>query len=131
MPSGSSISSILPSQSLSLPSQISGVGPTAPTQLKPPSPVHSATPSLHSGMAPLAIMSTGVWGYLVVSKTGLHLSLMLTGSPSSTLPLQSLSSPSHFSGMGPFSPWQLILPPSHAVEPCSHSPSSVPHGWGV
>src|SRR5262249_38266007 len=52
---------------------------------------------------------------------------------SSTLPLQSLSRPSHTSGDGPLPPMQVRTPPEHCMVPAVHTPT--PHlpdgqqGW--
>src|SRR5690606_10576242 len=93
------------SQSSSRSLQTSGIGPTAPTQVSDPE-THASVPLLHSpvSMPQLAPPS---------------------GSPSSTMPSQSLSRPSQRSGLGPVSPMQTRAPPMQVSTPSSHSPSSV------
>ena len=74
--------SAVPSQSLSSPSHVSVVGPTAPVQDGTP-PVHSTVPSAHSPtLEPQGTPMPGM-------------------DPSSAVPSQSLSRPSHTSAVGP------------------------------
>src|SRR5512140_2939530 len=86
-PGGVTPSSTLPLQSLSFPSQTSGLGPTTAQVIFPPEQVE--IPDLHSPtLLPQATPTPGIDGW--------------PGSGgSSTTPSQSLSRPSHTSGVGP------------------------------
>src|SRR4051812_44795748 len=98
----------MPLQSLSLPSQISGVGPTAPTQVIMPA-VHAVRPCLHS---PTLLPQT----WPTCGKL-----------PLSTVPSQLLSMPSHVSGLGAFGFEQTQPPaPEHTREPWLHGGVSAP-----
>src|SRR5690349_14294204 len=92
--------SIMPSQSLSLPSQISGTGPV-PLQVSTPL-TQVVTPGVHSPT--LLPQGPPVPGRL----------------PSSIMLLQSLSMPSHVSGAGVFEGVQLQLPPVQISVPLLH-----------
>src|SRR6266850_2238850 len=99
--------SVIPSQSLSRPSQVSAVGPTPPTQVRDP-PVHCVAPNEHS---PVSVPHCAP----------------PPGLPLSITPSQSLSKPSQISVTGPTPPTQTNDPPVHCVAPKEHSPVSVPH----
>src|SRR4051794_32923403 len=82
--------SALPSQSLSLPSQISALGPMQPSQTMPFVPRHTSLPPLHTPTPTLA-----------GSRFGHTQSLPTVGkAPLSTTPSQSSSRPLHVSVMG-------------------------------
>src|SRR5436305_246790 len=87
-----SLSSTTPLQSLSIPSQISGLGPLDPEQSFAPL-VHTTTPGLHWPMQ-LASIPPGQ-----AEPQAPPTSVSLDGS--STIPLQSSSSPLQVSGIGP------------------------------
>ena len=98
--------SFVPSQSLSRPSQTSGVGGTSPTQSSTPA-VQARVPGEHSPTSlPQAVPT---WETL-----------------SSMVPLQLLSRPSHTSGTGPFGFLQAQEPPSHASVPLLQGAVSAP-----
>src|SRR5450631_3074993 len=97
--------SMTPSQSLSLPSQISVVGPTPPWHFQPSLPRQAKVPGRHSQNM----------GWPAAMPAGLQLSPGGT-TPSSTLPLQSLSLPSQSSAVGPTES-QMILPPLQMDRP--------------
>src|SRR4051812_39717840 len=99
--------SLTPSQSLSLPSQISGVGLTPPTQESTPA-LHWSVPGLHSPtLLPQAVPT------------------FIT--PLSMLPSQSLSSPSQTSGVGSLAPLQTQPPAWQSSAPWLHAGvASVP-----
>src|ERR1041385_5308022 len=101
-----------PSQSSSMPLQVSGVAP--------PPPVHTSVPAAQGNRlvrhAPIELPHT--W----LASIGL----------SSTTPLQSSSRPLQRSGVGPTSPAHCRLPPTQIVWPSRHSPTLfVPHAWPV
>src|SRR5690349_12211674 len=100
--------SIVPSQSLSLPSQTSGDGGTSLAQSSTPE-LHTRAPCMHS---PLVIpQAWPTWGRL----------------PSSAVPLQSLSMPSQVSPAGPLGFWQTQPEaPAQASEPLLQGGASVP-----
>src|SRR5690606_38906180 len=50
-----------------------------------------------------------------------------SGSPSSTVPSQSSSSPLQVSATGPTAPSHTITPPRHISVPLTHSPTALPH----
>src|SRR5262249_32830564 len=98
--------SIWPSQSLSLLSQTSGIGPW---------PLHT------------------IWPLTQMFVPGLHSPTLLPQGPpipgrlpSSTMPLQSLSTPSHVSGAGFFEGVHVQLPPTQISEPLLHGGASEP-----
>src|SRR4051812_41034301 len=100
--------STTPLQSLSLPSQSSCVGTVSPTQVSTPA-LHAVRPCLHS---PTLLPHT--------LPTPARL-------PSSGMPLQSLSTPSHVSGLGSFGPVQIQpATPEHTRVPLLHGWVSVP-----
>src|SRR6516225_7577079 len=98
--------SMVPSQSLSLPSQISGVGKTPPTHESTPA-LHWSTPCLHSP----TFVPQGVPTLVTLS---------------SIMPLQLLSMPSQTSALGSFAPLQTQPPPWHRSAPCAHGMVSEP-----
>jgi hypothetical protein len=98
-------SSVDPSQLLSRPSQISVTGPRPPTQVKLPL-THCIEPARHSPT--------------------LEPQLPIGGTPSSITPLQSLSTPSHVSGLGLVPPTHTKAPPVHVNVPGEHAPMLVP-----
>ena len=106
--------STTPSQSLSLPSQISGWGPTPPRHSQPRAPTQMRWPGRHSP-------SSGPAG----TPGGRH-SSPVPGRFSSTLPLQLLSRPSQTSSLGPTGV-QTRLPSTQRVVPWRHSPTWLPH----
>src|SRR5512140_144515 len=106
--------SIVPSQSLSLPSQISPVGPIAPTHTMLPA-WHLLSPWRHS---PTPLPHFAGCGIPFLSTSGLL---------SSIVPLQSLSLLSQISGAGFFV--QPSLPFVHVIVPPAHSPVWFAHAW--
>ena len=96
-------SSTRPLQSSSPPPQVSAVGRMPGTHSRPPAP-HANRPlvQLPTPQRPLA---------------GQH--AVFTPGTSSTVPLQSVSRPSHSSGDGPWKPTHVIMPPAHRVIPCT------------
>src|SRR5262245_6480108 len=98
--------SIIPSQSLSLPSQISGIGPV-PLHVSTPF-IQMVVPGVHSPT--LAPQGPPTPGRL----------------PSSMLPLQLLPMPSHVSGAGVFDGVHVHAPPVQSSEPWLHGGASVP-----
>jgi hypothetical protein len=101
--------SMIPLQSLSVLSQTSGVGPTAPTHV--PTPFwQERVPWLH---APSALPHE------------------VPSSPSSTAPLQLLSNPSQISAVGNVAVQELNEPKLHTWYPTVHLPTmlNVPFGY--
>src|SRR5262245_51539594 len=103
-------SSIAPSQSLSFPSQTSIDGSVNGTPSRP-DPEHINTPGEQTPGTPVEHVPPP-WA-----------------APSSTLPLQSSSTPSHVSAVGVTSPEQgPHAPPWHACVPSLHAPTPLVDG---
>src|SRR3569623_1789800 len=102
--------SALPSQSLSLPSQISGVGSTHPSHFRPWAPLHASRPARHR---PTLTCDGSRPSHTQLSPTP-------GNTPSSMWPLQASSTPFHTSGVtGAFPRSQVtpILSAEHSVRP--------------
>lgn len=104
------VSSTVPSQSLSIPSQISWLGPTNPMHVE-----HVCVPILH-WLVPPYVKPPGVPG-----------GTQATGGTLSTLPSQLLSVPSQTSAPGPTGPTHVHpVAPEHVNVPLLHGAVSVP-----
>src|SRR5438093_254781 len=110
---------MVPLQSLSLASQISGDGPVEPLQTTAPL-LQVVAPARHSPMQPArvppgqllaqAMPTRGSWAVVTLS---------------SIAPLQSLSSPSQVSGEGPTEPEHTLAPFAQASVPGRHWPTQL------
>src|SRR5215510_9844816 len=111
---------MMPSQSSSLPLQVSSTGLTAPTHCGAP-PEHSRTPSLHSPHGGFAQPGSGAP----------HEPRLVR--PSSNEPSQSSSLLLHVSAVPyggavpPIAPMHMTVPLMQWLVPATHSPRSVPH----
>src|SRR5262249_20823086 len=128
----------VPSQLLSRPSQISALGglefwqthaplvqtsvPWAQGAVSVPLPVQVAPTGGHQLRVSCVQQLPGRAQQPVIPAAGASAS-----GPSSMAPSQSLSSPSHCSGMGPTLPEQTRVPLTHAMVPVEHSPVLMPH----
>src|SRR5882672_9245697 len=109
------LTSALPSQSLSLPSQISAAGPMQPSQTIPPLR-HNVFPAVHTPTPTCACVSLGQRQAAPTPGR----------TPSSMRPLQSSSLPLHVSGLGMLIVLQTSLPFTQTVTPAEQVPMPLP-----